>query len=175
MSVSISSTRDMECESESRSVVSHCLRPHGLYRPWNSPGQNTEVGSCSLLQGIFPTQGSNPGLLHWRWILYQLSHKGSPRTWTCSTVLENMSKRMSAQPDETVCDRSSFLVVLVHDDGVDAQVTPGREGSRNSSVCASTWGTQPDAGAMLWGSCCYRQQQPWPPRYQRCSPDSQEV
>ena len=46
--------------------------------PWNSPDQNTEVGSCSLLQGIFPTQGSNPGLLHCRWILYQLSHKGSP-------------------------------------------------------------------------------------------------
>ena len=47
--------------------------------PWNSPGQNTGVGSCSLLQGIFPTQGSNPGLLHCRQILYQLSHKGSPR------------------------------------------------------------------------------------------------
>ena len=44
----------------------------------NSPGHNTEVGSHSLLQGIFPTQGSNPGLLHCRRILYQLSHKGSP-------------------------------------------------------------------------------------------------
>ena len=44
--------------------------------PWNSPGQNTEVGSYSLLQGIFPTQGSNPGLLHYRQILYQLSHQG---------------------------------------------------------------------------------------------------
>ena len=53
--------------------------PHGLYSPWNSPGQNTGVGSLSLLQGIFPTHGSNPGLLHCRWILYQLSHKGSPR------------------------------------------------------------------------------------------------
>ena len=50
-----------------------------LYSPWNSPGQNTGVGSCSLLQGIFPTQGSNPGLPHCGWILYQLSHKGSPR------------------------------------------------------------------------------------------------
>ena len=49
-----------------------------LYSPWNSPGQNTRVGSCSLLQGIFPTQGSNPGLPHCRWILYQLSHQGSP-------------------------------------------------------------------------------------------------
>ena len=48
-------------------------------RPWNSPGQNTEVGSLSLLQGIFPTQGLNPDLSHCRWILYQLSHKGSPR------------------------------------------------------------------------------------------------
>ena len=45
--------------------------------PWHSPGQNT-VGSLSLLQGIFPAQGSNPGLLHCRWILYQLSHKGNP-------------------------------------------------------------------------------------------------
>ena len=46
--------------------------------PWNSPGQNTGVGSLSLLQGIFPTQGSNPGLPHCGQILYQLSHKGSP-------------------------------------------------------------------------------------------------
>ena len=61
-------------ESESCLVVSSCLRPHGLYSPWNSPGQNTGVGSLSLLQGFFPTQGSNPGLLHCRWILYQLSH-----------------------------------------------------------------------------------------------------
>ena len=52
---------------------------HGLYSPWNSPGQNTGVGSCSLLQGVFPTQGLNPGLPHCRWILYQLSHQGSPR------------------------------------------------------------------------------------------------
>ena len=55
------------------------LQPHGLYSPWNSPDQNTGVGSLSLLQGIFPTQGLNPGLPHFRQILYQLSHKGSPR------------------------------------------------------------------------------------------------
>ena len=41
--------------------------------PQDSPGKNTGVGSPSLLQGIFPTQGSNPGLLHCRQILYQLS------------------------------------------------------------------------------------------------------
>ena len=50
-----------------------------LYSPWNSLGQNTGVGSQSLLQGIFPAQVLNQGLLHCRWILYQLSHKGSPR------------------------------------------------------------------------------------------------
>ena len=50
-----------------------------LHSPWKSPGQNTGVGSLFLLQGIFPTQGSNPGLLQCRQILYQLSHKGSPR------------------------------------------------------------------------------------------------
>ena len=56
------------------------LWPHGLYSSWDSPGQNTGVGSLYLLQGIFPTQRWNLGLPHCRWILYQLSHKGSPRT-----------------------------------------------------------------------------------------------
>ena len=67
-----------ENESESHSVLSDSWWPHGLYSPWNSPSQNTGIGNHSLLQGIFPTQGSNPGLVHCRWILYQLSHKGSP-------------------------------------------------------------------------------------------------
>ena len=63
---------------ESCSVVSDSLQLHGLYSPWDSPGQNTGLGSLSLLQGIFRTQGSNPGLPHCRQILYKLSHKGSP-------------------------------------------------------------------------------------------------
>ena len=62
--------------------MSDSLRLHGLYSPWNSPGQSNGVGNLSLLQGIFPTQGSNPGLPHFGKILYQLSHKGSP------TILE---------------------------------------------------------------------------------------
>ena len=57
-------------ESENPSVVSNSLRPHGLYSPRNSPGQNTGVGSLSLLQGIFPTQGSSPGLPHCMSYLY---------------------------------------------------------------------------------------------------------
>ena len=67
-------------ESQSCSVVSDSLWLHELCSPWNSPGQKTGVGSLSLLQGIFPTQGLNPGLPHYKWILYQLSHKGSLRT-----------------------------------------------------------------------------------------------
>ena len=65
------------------SVVSDSLRPRGrqptrLLRPWDSPSKNTGVGCHFLLQGIFPTQGSNPGLLHCRQTLYRLSHQGSP-------------------------------------------------------------------------------------------------
>ena len=67
-----------QSESDSCSVVSNSLGPYGLYSPWNCPGQNTGVGSLALLQGIFPTQGSNPGLLHCVHILYHLSHRGSP-------------------------------------------------------------------------------------------------
>ena len=59
-------------ESESRSVLSDSLRSNGLYIPWNSPGQNTGVGSLS------PTQGSNPSLPHCRQILYQLGFQQSP-------------------------------------------------------------------------------------------------
>ena len=83
------------CESESRSVVSNSLWPHGPYSSWNSPGQNTGVGSLSLLQGIFPTQRLNPGLPHCRQILYQLTHQGSPR------ILEWVAypfSRRSSQP-----------------------------------------------------------------------------
>ena len=68
------------------SVVSDSLQHHGLYSPpgssvhGNSPGNNTEVGYHPLLQGIFPTQGSNPG--YYRQILYYLSHQRNPYTHT---------------------------------------------------------------------------------------------
>ena len=51
------------------------LEPTSLFCPWNSPGKNTGVGCLFLLQGIFPTQGLNPGLLHCRWGLYHMSHQ----------------------------------------------------------------------------------------------------
>ena len=60
------------------------------YSSWNSPGQNTGMGSLSLLQEIFPTQGSNPGLPHCRRTLYQLSRKGNPR------VLEFLTQELGS-------------------------------------------------------------------------------
>ena len=62
----------------SNSLCPHGLQPTRFLCPWNSPGHNTGVDCHDLLQRIFLTQGSNPGLLHCRWILYRLSHQGSP-------------------------------------------------------------------------------------------------
>ena len=70
--------------------MSDSLQPHGLYSPWNSPGQNSGVGSLSLLQGIFPTQGSNPGFPHCRQILYHLSHQPLYPTYQLHQVVVNI-------------------------------------------------------------------------------------
>ena len=78
---------------------------HGLYSPWNSPSQNTGMGSFSLLQGIFATQGLNPGLLHCRQILYQLSHKGNPKN-TIVEPLNNLSTKISSREQAM----ASFLI-----------------------------------------------------------------
>ena len=66
--------------SASGSDVVDSLRPRGLWParllcPWDSPGKNTGVSCHSLLQGVFPTQGSDPGLLSCRQTLYRLSYK----------------------------------------------------------------------------------------------------
>ena len=87
--------------------MSDSLRPHGLYSPWNSPGQNIGVGSLFLLQEIFQSQGSNPGLLYCKQILHQLSHKESPRIleWVTypfskgSSLLRNQSRVSSLKVD----------------------------------------------------------------------------
>ena len=63
--------------TKSRSTLVTSEEPARLLCPWNSPGKNTGVGGPALLQGIFPTQGLNPGLLHCRRILYYLSYQGS--------------------------------------------------------------------------------------------------
>ncbi|KAI4548570.1 hypothetical protein MG293_000900 [Ovis ammon polii] len=65
-------------ESESHSDVPDSLQLHGLHSPWNTPGQNSGVGSLSLLQGIIPTEESNSDFPHYWQILYQLSYKDYP-------------------------------------------------------------------------------------------------
>jgi len=60
--------------------VTHCDPMDCNHCPWNYPDKNSGVGNHSLLQGIFQTQGLNLGLLHYRQILYHLSHQGSPMT-----------------------------------------------------------------------------------------------
>ena len=62
--------------------------PQGSSVHGDSPGKNTAVGCHALLQGIFPTQGLNQGLLHCRWILYQLSYQGSPQNRVYSVNYE---------------------------------------------------------------------------------------
>ena len=70
----------------------HRLELARLLCPWNSPGKKTGVGCGSLLQGIFPTQGWNPSLLHCRQIFYHLRYQGSPfKVWGGIKIL-NINK-----------------------------------------------------------------------------------
>ena len=64
----------------SNSLQLHGLKPTRLLCSWDFPGTNTGVGCYFLLQGIFPTQGLNPNLLHCRWILYQASKSAQTST-----------------------------------------------------------------------------------------------
>ena len=100
-----------------------------IYSPWNSPGQNTGVGSLSLLQGIFPTQGSNPGLPHSRWILYQLSHKGSP------SVAEPLTKNHSM----SVWLQNSLPKLLKRPPAAAPYFTKKKEKNRHVNSFSSIW------------------------------------
>ena len=103
-------------KSESHSIVSDSLLPHELQPsrllcPWNSPGKNTGVGSHSFLQGIFTTQGWNPGLPFCTWILYCLSHQGSPRIleWVAISFF-----RGSSWPRDWTCISCIGRWILYH-------------------------------------------------------------
>ena len=102
-------------QSVSRSVVSDSLQHHGLLPAkfpclWNSPGKDTGVGCHSLLREIFLTQGSNPGLLHYRQILYQLSLQGNP--------IEIVDRMLNTLSLRSVCEiqtemSHNFLAICV--------------------------------------------------------------
>ena len=108
--------------------MSNSLWSHELYSPWNSPGQNTRVGSLSPLWGIIPTQGLNPGLLHCRWILYQLSHKGSPRILGC--VAYPFSSRSSRPRNQTgvSCIVGGFFINWAINKDSTKKITPNITG-----------------------------------------------
>ena len=110
------------CACVSCSVVFNSLWPHGLQparplHPWNSPGKNTVVNCHSLLQGIFLTQGSNPGLLHCRQTLYCLSHKtysqrenlGSSRRKAICHIQGNLHKIISSFLSRNITERTEMI------------------------------------------------------------------
>ena len=105
----IRSSCKIKISCESHTVVSNSLWPHGLYSPWNSPCQNTGVGSLSLLQGIFPAQQSNQGLLHCRWILYQRREEFSSVAQSCLTLCDPMNH---STPRLSITNFRSLLKLL---------------------------------------------------------------
>ena len=123
-------------ENESRSVESDSLRPHGLYSPWNSPGQNAGVGSLSLLQGIFPAQGLNPGLPHCRQILYQLSHKGN----TCPNEIPNNNDPKALVSEQNQADSGGEMTLRIKEQHHEAEIFKGIFGLRVSRNLHSVLG-----------------------------------
>ena len=103
----------------SRSVMSDSFQPQGiqltrLLFSWNSLGKNIGVGSHSLLQGIFSIQGSNPGHLHCRQILYHLNHQGPPAQGCFGGQNEILYiKRPSTQLVHNYCSLQSLLLLLL--------------------------------------------------------------
>ena len=120
--------------------MSNSLQSHGLYSPWNSPGQNTGVGSRSLLQGIFPTQGSNLGLLHCRRILYSMSHQGSPRILVWLACPFSRLSSPSGNRTGVSCITGRFFT---------------RRATREARRVNASWITFAAAASnSLWPSCC---------------------
>ena len=102
-------TERLSLSGVSCSVVSDSSRPHGLWPtrllyPWDFPSKNPGVRCQFLFQGIFLTQGSSPGFVNCRWILYRLNHQGSPSkrvfirtpiSWTWLTLVVSACRKLS--------------------------------------------------------------------------------
>ena len=135
--------------------MSDSLQPHGLYGPWNSPSQNPRVGSLSLLQGIFPPQGWNPGLLHCRRILYQQSHQGIPRIleWAAYPFCSGSSRPRNRTQGLLHCkrilyQRFAFLLTLERFSPLSRSPMgfPGGSDGKESSCNAGDLGCIPGLG-----------------------------
>ena len=88
----------LSCSVMSSSLQSHGLKPARLSFHGDSPGKNTEMGCLALLQGIFPTKRSNSGFRYCRWILYCLSHQGSPTLPLCPAPIPRPTHHLHANP-----------------------------------------------------------------------------
>jgi len=152
----------------SHSVVSDSLWPYGLYSPWNSPGQNTGVGSLSVLQGIFPTQGSNSGLLHCRQILYHLSHKRSPwiLEWVACPISSGSSQPRNRTGVSCIADEFFTNCAISSSSGIHGSgrwweleffLVPGNSSRRKLLVCFFLEGCI----LILLLKCCRKQASLW--------------
>ena len=98
--------------ANNRSERPHGLGPTRFLSPRNFPGKSTGVGCHFLLQGIFPTQGWNPGLPHYRQTLYPLSHQGSPLT-TQLGLFTSFPKPSSEGPAIGISSIDNFYRLLL--------------------------------------------------------------
>ena len=116
----------VERESESRSVMSNSVTPWTarLLCPWNSLSKKSGVSCHSLLQGIFPTQGSNPGLQHCRQILYHWSHQRgyviacilSLLCFSCQRLgkILQYKEKQTGQVSQNICYNLKFLNIQAY-------------------------------------------------------------
>ena len=148
----------LESESESHLVESNSLGSHQLYSPWNSPGQNTGLGSLSLLQGIFLTQGLNSGLPHCRDSLpavpqgkprntgessLSLSRGSSrPRNWTWVSCIAGVSLPTELQGKPHKPSHIRVLILSFHWSGFTSCVMLTSRRCQVHSTYSSSWETR---------------------------------
>ena len=109
------------------------------FRPWNFSGKTTRVACHFLLQGIFPTRGSNPGLPHCRQTLYPLSHQGSPTGFMVGLLVRpprGLTPRLTSQDCCCQCPHPRSRLLLTHTSTGDPQTLTGRSGSISCGVTA---------------------------------------
>ena len=90
------------------------LQPARLLCPWDFPGKNTQVSCHFLLQGIFPTQGSNPHLLHWQVDSLPLRHPGSCKKYIVKRYFEILTDQMMESVLGNLWNLKTFQSTKVH-------------------------------------------------------------
>ena len=152
-------------ESVSHSVLSNSSQFHGLLPtrllcPWDSTGKNTGVGSHSLLQGIFPIQGSNPGLAHCRQTLYHLNHQGTPNLSEkgVENVLTHAKSWLIGKDFDAGRDWGQEKKGMTEDemarwhhwlDGRESEWTPGVGDGQGGLACCDSWGRK-ESDTIEW-------------------------